>query len=120
MRKWLSLLLLIMFAVGCSKANQELPAHNDFNIDMTQEEIQQQFGDPIHKAVFHKNGNHIWGELENIWHSLPNGSTIDVWIYPSTSNSGNGKTELYFLDGATTAFSIGFSPEGVVYESNGT
>ncbi len=87
---------------------------------MTQETIQQQFGEPVQKASFQKHDNHIWGKLENIWYSLPDGSTIDVWSYPGTGESGNGRTELCFLNGTSAVYSIGFSPEGVGYESNGT
>ena len=119
MRIQLSLILSILVLLGCTESKPVLPAHDDFSIGMTQNSIQQRFGKPAHKTTFTKNGP-VWGELENIWDSLPEGSVVDVWSYRSSSESGNGDTELYFLNGATTVFSIGFSPAGVVYESNGS
>jgi hypothetical protein len=104
---------------GCA-GEPALPNSSDFQIGMNQIQLQAQFGEPAQKATFHKEDERIWGEIENYWATLPIGSTVEVWSYESESQMGKGRTELYFLDGSAEVSEMGFSPEGVVYESNGT
>jgi hypothetical protein len=119
MRDLASLLLLTIVAVGCVK-DPSLPLHTDFRTGMSQADIRSQFGEPVQVTTFRKKDEAIWGEIENYWATLPIGSTVVVWSYESENQMGAGRTELYFLDGSVEASGMGFSPKGVVYESNGT
>jgi len=119
MKILVSLSLVAIVAVSCSMASA-LPLHSDFRIGMNQADIRSQFGDPVQVTTFHKKNDSIWGAIETYWGTMPPGSTVVVWSYESESQTGKGRTELYFLNGAVEVSGIGFSPEGVVYESNGT
>lgn len=119
MRLFISLLLVAIVAVGCTK-NSRLPMHSDFHAGMNQSNIRSQFGEPVQITTFIKRDEAIWGAIETYWSGLPVGSTVEAWSYESESPMGKGHTELYFLNGASEVSGIGFSPKGVVYESNGT
>ena len=97
-----------------------VPAHSDFNIGASREQVLRKHGEPPQTTVFHKTDDRIWGAIETFWPTVPKGSSVEVWSYPSQHASmGNGDTELYYVDGSALVTGLGFSPEGVVYESNG-
>jgi hypothetical protein len=114
-----SLLLVAIHLSGCD-AGTVVPSVSEFRVGLNQSRLLAQFGEPVQKSTFHKEDEGIWGEIETYWSTLPIGSTVDVWAYESRNQDGKGRTELYFLDGSTEVSEIGFSPKGVVYESDGT
>jgi hypothetical protein len=117
-------LALSLLVVACSI---ESPAHSDFRIGASREEIRSQYGAPIRTQTLSKQGQHIWGAIEGYWEEIPNGSTVEIWVYSSwikfngadESSVQTGNTELYFVDSSDTVTGIGFHIEGVVYETNG-
>ncbi len=110
------LFLLALVAWGC-RTSPPLPVYADFRVGMERLELKRTFGEPLQVTTFRKTGDAIWGAIEDYWPTVPAGSTVEVWSYASRGDSGMGRTELYFLDGATTVSAKGFSPEGVVYEA---
>lgn len=109
--------LIMMLLAGCS-ARPDVPRHADFEVGATRAEIRAEFGSPVSTESIQKRGDAIWGAVETFWGSVPDGSTVEIWSYPSRESVfGNGTTELYFIDGSDTVNGTGFNPEGVIYET---
>jgi len=119
------ILPLIVLLVSCE---DEMPVsmHADFNVGAARDEITSRFGKPSRTQTFIKQGQPIWGAIESYWEQIPDGSTIEIWAYPSTieyQNSDNthvqeGETELYFLEDSKTVSEKGFHIAGAVYEGS--
>ena len=93
-------------------------SHSDFAVGAPKSELLQQFGEPADRRTIRKDSEAIWGAIETFWTDVPMGSTVEIWTYDSADQSmGNGQTELYFIDGSALVGGIGFSPAGVVFES---
>ena len=121
--KYTLILLLLTFFVSCWD-KIPIPKHSDFNIGTARDEITAQFGEPTRTQIFTKQGQPIWGAIEGYWDEVPEGSTIEVWAYPSTIEYQDadeihvqeGETELYFLDNSKTVSAKGFHIAGADYE----
>ena len=121
--KYFLVLSFIILIVSCSD-DVSVPMHADFNIGASRDEITAQFGNPIRIQTFTKQGQPIWGAIESYWELVPDGSTVEIWAYPSKINLQDadmvyiqeGETELYFLDASEIVSAKGFHIEGVVYE----
>jgi hypothetical protein len=108
----------ITLLLGCAETTR-IPAHSDFKIGASREQVLREYGEPRQITEFHKTGNQIWGAIETFWLKVPMGSSVEVWSYPSQQSIGHGDTELYFIDDSAMVNGVGFSPKGVIYESNG-
>jgi hypothetical protein len=105
--------------LGCAETTR-IPAYSDFKIGAFREQVLAEYGEPKQTTVFHKTDDRIWGAIETFWLTVPMGSSVEVWSYPSQHSSmGQGNTELYYVDYSATVNGLGFSPKGVVYESSG-
>lgn len=113
-------MFLFFIAAACVGNAQNLPLHADFAVGMGREKVMSQFGEPVQVTRFHKKNDSVWGPIETYWATIPMGSTVVVWSYESRNETTKGRTELYFLNGADEVSAIGFSPDGAVYEANGT
>jgi len=115
----------MVLIVSCSD-DVPVPMHADFNVGAARDEITAQFGEPSRIQTFTKQGQPIWGAIESYWDEVPNGSTIEIWAYPSImeyqdsdkTHVQEGETELYFLDASKTVSAKGFHIAGVVYEGS--
>ena len=118
MRSTQLIILVTVFLPSCT-ADPTLPSHTEFQIGASRAEVRREFGTPDRIASLHKRDDSIWGAIESFWDTVPTGSTVEVWSYRSENpGMGEGQTELYFIDNSKTVDGIGFSPEGVVYESS--
>ena len=123
--KYLLILPFIVLIVSCTDKTP-IHKHSDFNIGAGRDEITSQFGEPSRIQTFTKQGQPIWGAIENYWEQVPNGSTIEIWAYPSTieyqdtdeTHVQEGETELYFLDASKSVSAKGFHIAGAVYEGS--
>ena len=71
------------------------------------------------RVTIRKDNEAIWGAIETFWTDVPLGSSIEIRTYDSADQSmGNGQTELCFIYGSALVGGVGFSPDGVVYESD--
>ena len=128
MKKLLPLILilsLLTFIVSCWD-EVPIPMHSDFKVGTARDEITSHFGKPSRIQTFIKQGQPIWGAVESYWEKVPNGSTIEIWAYPSkmvyqdsdVTHLQEGVTELYFLDASKTVSAKGFHIAGAVYEGS--
>jgi hypothetical protein len=103
---WVGMLLLL----ACS--NHTGTTHS-IDKGSSKTEIIQKLGEP--KGVKHqvKTEEEIWGDEERFWDEIALGTELEVWRYEME----NGYLNLYFLGGEDTLSYQGFSPHGVVYES---
>lgn len=114
--------ILFVFTVSCA---DRTPLQSDFHVGDTRDEITSRFGTPIRIQTFTKQGQAIWGAIEDYWDQVPQGSTVEIWAYRSKINLEGvdesyvqtGETELYFVDSSSTVNAIGFHFDGAVYES---
>lgn len=72
-------MLLLFIAVAGRSQAQDLPAHSDFAIGMSQEYILSRFGQPLRISTFHKQNESIRGPIESYWATLPLGSAVVLW-----------------------------------------
>lgn len=115
-------LILIVFIASCADTT---PLHSEFHIGISREEITSRYGVPTRIQTFTKQGQAIWGPIEDYWDQVPQGSTIEIWAYRSKINlegadesyAETGETELYFVNSSNTVNAIGFHLDGAVYES---
>ncbi|NNG16358.1 MAG: hypothetical protein HKM89_07750 [Gemmatimonadales bacterium] len=114
------------FLVGASFACYSAPDHGWFAVGMSRTAVIERFGEPDHKQTLRKTDERIWGAIESFWLEVPTGSEVEIWHYSTRiemaggdgSSSGEGTTELYFVDGSDTVQGIGFAPRGAVFESD--
>jgi len=115
--------ILIVFTASCADTT---PLHTDFHIGTSREEITSRYGAPTRIQTFTKQGQAIWGPIEDYWNQVPQGSSVEVWAYRSKINLEGadesyvqtGETELYFVDSSSTINAVGFHFDGTVYEGN--
>lgn len=110
----LFVLAIVLVAVhGCAKINSDLPNANDFRIKgWSQTQVRASFGEPKLTQTYTKKDNpHIFGEIERVWSKVPEGATVDIWVYEVQG----GNIELYFVRPSSLVWDIGFAPEGAVY-----
>jgi len=115
--------ILIVFTVSCADTT---PLHSQFHIGTSREEITSRFGAPTRIQTFTKQGQAIWGSIEDYWERVPQGSSVEIWAYRSKINLEGadesyvqtGETELYFVDSSYSVNAIGFHFDGAVYEGN--
>ncbi len=115
-------LILIVFIASCTDTT---PLHSEFHIGTSREDIISRYGVPTRIQTFTKQGQAIWGPIEDYWDKVPQGSTVEIWAYRSKINlegtdesyAETGETELYFVDSSNTVNAIGFHLDGAVYES---
>lgn len=111
-------LLVALLLAGCG-ADPAYVWHSAFSVGDSKLEILDRFGEPAIAAEHKKNDEPIWGAIETFWANVPVGSAVEIWRYDSEDPSmGKGQIELYFVDDSMQVNGIGFSPNGVVYESN--
>lgn len=85
---------------------------NDFRIKgWSQTQVRAGFGQPKLTQSFTKTGDEVWGEIEKIWHKVPKGATVDIWVYEVKG----GNIELYFIRPSSLVWEVGFAPGGAVY-----
>ena len=114
--------ILIVFIASCTDTT---PLHSEFDIGASREEITSRYGVPTRIQTFTKQGQAIWGPIEDYWDQVPQGSTVEIWAYRSRINlegadesyAETGETELYFVNSSNTVNAIGFHLDGAVYES---
>ncbi len=112
----------IVFIASCADTT---PLHSEFDIGASREEITSRYGVPTRIQTFTKQGQAIWGPIEDYWDQVPQGSTVEIWAYRSKINlegadesyAETGETELYFVNSSNTVNAIGFHLDGAVYES---
>ena len=115
--------VLVLFMASCA---DKMPLHSDFDVGATRDEISSRFGKPARIRSLIKQGQAIWGPIEEYWDQVPNGSAVEIWSYRSRitlEGAGeyhlqSGETELYFIDASDTVSAIGFHLDGAVYEGN--
>jgi hypothetical protein len=111
--------MCVALLLGCGQTTR-VPAHTDFEIGASRDQVLRAYGEPERTTVFHKTDDRIWGAIEIFWLTVPKGSAVEIWSYPSQHSSmGHGDTELYYVNDSALVSGLSFSPEGVVYESNG-
>lgn len=106
--------VIVMLILGaCARQDDGRPNANDFRIKgWSQTQVRAGFGEPKLTQSFRKKaGDPVWGEIENVWHRVPEGATVDIWVYEVQG----GNIELYFIRPSSLVWEIGFSPEGAVY-----
>ena len=114
MTRILQLCMIVITVVGCSEGpTDKLRTHAGFSVDMTQDQLRAEFGEPQGIDNLIKTDESIWGPVEAIWSRLKIGENIEIWSYQVEG----GSTELYFLRGSNTVDDLAFAPEGVVYEA---
>lgn len=102
------LALAAFVVLACSNT----PSPGDFGIGATRAEILESFGPPARQQTFVKQGEAIWGPIEDFWSRVPLNSTVEVWAY----RAEGGTVELYFIDKSDQVQGTGFAPEGAVFE----
>ena len=107
-------LTLPLILQGCGNTeDDDRPNANDFRIkSWSQTQVRAGFGEPKLTQSFTKTGNPVWGEIQNVWHKVPQGATVDIWVYEV---QGGGNIELYFIRPSSLVWEVGFAPEGTVY-----
>ena len=119
--RYLTLSLVLLAACGA-----EAPRHSDFRLGTTRDQLTATFGTPTRTQSLINQGQPIWGPIEDYWHQVPVGSSVEIWAYHSTvimegadtTHVQTGETELYFVDASNSVDGIGFKLDGAVYESN--
>ncbi len=119
--RYLALSWVLLAACGA-----EAPRHSDFRLGVTRDQVTATFGTPTRMQSLINQGQPIWGPIEDYWHQVPVGSSVEIWAYRSmmvvedavTTHVQSGETELYFVDASNSVDGIGFKLDGAVYESN--
>ena len=112
-RGYIALSILTLALLGCGpKVDDGRPNANDFRIKgWSQTQVRAGFGEPKLTQSFTKTDDAVWGEIENVWHKVPQGAIVDIWVYEVQG----GNIELYFMRPSSLVWNVGFAPEGAVY-----
>ena len=112
-RGCIALTIMVLAMLGCSaNVDDGRPNANDFRIKgWSRTQVRAGFGEPKLTQSFTKTDDAVWGEIENVWHKVPKGATVDIWVYEVQG----GNIELYFMRPSSLVWEIGFAPEGAVY-----
>jgi hypothetical protein len=111
------LVLVSVLLLACGDSAPEAPG--ELAVGATRTDLIARHGPPVRQETLVKQEEAIWGPIETFWSSVPMGSTVELWAYPSTL-PGSGEPceiELYFVDGSDEVKGTGVYVEGVVYES---